>query len=277
MVEPNENVSGSTIVLCWLEAFVKGSVAIVVSATLASAVAAPPIVSAAVSATAARQRPRLETGAKLGNGSSFRRRDRRARDMRGLLRSAPGRNRGALDATCVWLCIVHPTAGCGRRSSRVRDNVRDPRAPAGRHKVVLDLRAAAALHLQKPKSEICRRQLVYKFIVLAGTVGALAVPAVAQAGDTPTATDRQNAAAECRAERGDTAATREAFKARYGTNHNQANAFGKCVSAKAREEAGERSDAETGAAKTCRTEQGTTPESQAAFEQKYGTNKNKHN
>jgi hypothetical protein len=159
----------------------------------------------------------------------------------------------------------------------VRDNVRDPRAPAGHHKVVLDLRAAAALHLQKPKSEICRRQLVYKFIVLAGTVGALAVPAVAQAGDTPTATDRQNAAAECRAERGDTAATREAFKARYGTNHNQANAFGKCVSAKAREEAGERSDAETGAAKTCRTEQGTTPESQAAFEQKYGTNKNKHN
>ena len=118
---------------------------------------------------------------------------------------------------------------------------------------------------------------MYKSFALAGVIGALAVPAVAQATETPTSTDRQNAANECRVERGSTAATREAFTARYGSNHNKANAFGKCVSAKARDEVKEREDAETGAAKTCRSEQGTTAATKAAFELKYGTNKNKKN
>ena len=118
---------------------------------------------------------------------------------------------------------------------------------------------------------------MYKSFALAGVIGALAVPAVAQATETPTSTDRQNAAKECRVERGSTAATREAFTARYGTNHNKHNAFGKCVSAKARDEVKEREDAETGAAKTCRAEQGTTAATRAAFELKYGTNKNKKN
>ena len=116
-----------------------------------------------------------------------------------------------------------------------------------------------------------------KSLALAGVLGALAVPAVAQAGETPTSADRQNATTECRMERGGTAATREAFNARYGSNANHHNAFGKCVSANAREEAQERESAEGGAAKTCRTEQGTTPATRAAFIQKYGTGKNKHN
>jgi hypothetical protein len=103
------------------------------------------------------------------------------------------------------------------------------------------------------------------------------VPAAAQAGDTPTGADMQNATAQCRSERGSTAATREAFEAHYGTNQNKSNAFGKCVSAKSREEAQERQDAEGSAAKTCRTEQGTTDAARAAFEQKYGTGKNKKN
>ena len=61
-------------------------------------------------------------------------------------------------------------------------------------------------------------------LVVAGAFGALAVPAVAHAGEKPTGVDRQNAARECRVERGNSAATREAFKVRYGT---KSNAFGK--------------------------------------------------
>ena len=118
---------------------------------------------------------------------------------------------------------------------------------------------------------------MHRSIVLAGVFGALALPAVAQATDTPTTADRQSASQECRFERGTTAATREAFTAKYGTNGNKRNAFGKCVSAKAREEAKERVDAKAGAAQTCRTERGTTPESEAAFKAKYGTNGKKSN
>ena len=40
----------------------------------------------------------------------------------------------------------------------------------------------------------------------------------------------ENAAKKCKAERGTTDATIAVFKAKYGTNANKANAFGKCVS-----------------------------------------------
>jgi hypothetical protein len=40
----------------------------------------------------------------------------------------------------------------------------------------------------------------------------------------------KNAAKLCKAERGTTAQTIGAFKQKYGTNKNKANAFGKCVS-----------------------------------------------
>jgi hypothetical protein len=114
-------------------------------------------------------------------------------------------------------------------------------------------------------------------LTLAAILGSLVVPASAAASDTPSAGDRQNASQECRAERGATAATREAFAAHYGTNASKSNAFGKCVSKKSRDEASERKDAETGAAETCRTERGTTAETQAAFDAKYGTGKNSKN
>src|SRR4051794_26284869 len=110
-------------------------------------------------------------------------------------------------------------------------------------------------------------------LILAGVAGALFTPAAARAG-TPTPTDRHNAAQECRFERGSTAATREAFAARYGTGASKRNAFGKCVSAKARDEAAEHTDAEASAPQACRAEQGTTKESRAAFALKYGTNHN---
>ena len=53
--------------------------------------------------------------------------------------------------------------------------------------------------------------------------------------DAEEAEERKNAAEECDAERGETQETRKAFEDKYGTNGNKRNAFGKCVSQKARE------------------------------------------
>src|SRR4051794_19567944 len=81
---------------------------------------------------------------------------------------------------------------------------------------------------------------------------AVAVPAAALA-DQPTSTDQNNAAKECKALRkamGDVNFTKA-----FGTNKNGKNAYGKCVSKKAREEATERSDATKNAAKQCKAEQ----------------------
>ena len=45
----------------------------------------------------------------------------------------------------------------------------------------------------------------------------------------------KNAAKMCKDERGTTSTTIDAFKTKYGTNKNKANAFGKCVSQKVKE------------------------------------------
>ena len=103
-------------------------------------------------------------------------------------------------------------------------------------------------------------------------LAALALPAAAQA--EPNKTDKTNAAQECRSERGTTPATREAFKVKYGTNANKSNAFGKCVSKRSKSEETQRKSASGNAAKDCKTERAADP---AAFEAKYGTNKNKNN
>ena len=71
-----------------------------------------------------------------------------------------------------------------------------------------------------------------KRMVFTAVAAVLIVPGAAMA--KPTKTDRSNAAKECRTERGSTAASREAFRQRYGTNRNKKNAFGKCVSGKAK-------------------------------------------
>jgi hypothetical protein len=93
-----------------------------------------------------------------------------------------------------------------------------------------------------------------------------------------------NAARDCRTERGDTAESRAAFNELYGKNANDRNAFGKCVSMKAREKE-QAADAEDqqeatefkNAAKECDNERGDTAESREAFNQLYGTNANKKN
>ena len=97
---------------------------------------------------------------------------------------------------------------------------------------------------------------------------ALALPAAAQA-DTPT--DKANAAQECRTERGSTAATREAFRVRYGTNANGRNAFGKCVSKRTAAEQRQGETAAKNASKECKAERAQLGE--AAFAAKYGKGK----
>ena len=52
----------------------------------------------------------------------------------------------------------------------------------------------------------------------------------------------KNAAKACKAERGTTAESITAFKNKYGTNANKANAFGKCVSAKSKSGKDEQDD-----------------------------------
>jgi hypothetical protein len=87
---------------------------------------------------------------------------------------------------------------------------------------------------------------------------ALAIPAGAEA--KPTKQDKANAAKECKALRGTTDESREAFKAKYKN-------LGACVSEKAREQAAQRRAAKRHAARECRTERSEDP---AAFAEKYG-------
>jgi hypothetical protein len=88
-------------------------------------------------------------------------------------------------------------------------------------------------------------------LVALGIVGALALPGAAMASQA--GTDAKNAAQECRAERGSTDATRQAFGEKYGTNANDANAFGKCVSTRSRDEKAERKAAKKAARHACKT------------------------
>jgi hypothetical protein len=91
----------------------------------------------------------------------------------------------------------------------------------------------------------------------------------------PTGRDRHNAAKLCKLERGSTAATREAFRDRYGTNHNKKNAFGKCVSRRAHQQERERHSAHNTAERQCRAELDAM--GRTAFDEKYGTNHNDRN
>jgi hypothetical protein len=88
-------------------------------------------------------------------------------------------------------------------------------------------------------------------------------------------TAHDNAPAACRAEQ---AADPAAFASKYGTNKNGRNAFGKCVSTIAKQNAdkaiADHDAATVNAAKACKAERAADP---AAFAQKYGTNHNKRN
>jgi hypothetical protein len=78
----------------------------------------------------------------------------------------------------------------------------------------------------------------------------------------------KNAAKACKAERD---ANPALFATTYGTNKNGKNAFGKCVSGKAKAETQDEAEDRANAAKTCKALKRDDPE---AFEEAYGTRKN---
>lgn len=86
---------------------------------------------------------------------------------------------------------------------------------------------------------------------------------------------KTNAAKECDTER---TADEAAFTEKYGTGKTKNNAYGKCVSGKAKAKTAETVETETeaivSASKTCKAERKADP---AAFKAKYGTNANKSN
>jgi hypothetical protein len=86
---------------------------------------------------------------------------------------------------------------------------------------------------------------------------------------------QSNAAKQCKALQ---SADPTGFANTYGTGKNKSNAFGKCVSQKAKalsqQAQADQVKAEDNAAKQCKTERSADP---AAFKAKYGTNKNKSN
>jgi hypothetical protein len=124
-----------------------------------------------------------------------------------------------------------------------------------------------------------------KITLFIGFALVLVLPAVAAAKPHPDKGDKRAAKAECKTLRGHSAAERAedagAFSEKYGTNANKRNAFGKCVSQKARENeaaADEQDQQEAtefkNAAKECAAERA---EDAGAFSEKYGTNANKRN
>ncbi len=105
-------------------------------------------------------------------------------------------------------------------------------------------------------------------------VAAVALPAAAAAKPPAEREHQQAAHAECKAERGKTKATREAFKTNY-------KSMSRCVRENAAEEAGEEQQARTNASKECKAE-AADPNFAAAhggesFADFYGTNGNGKN
>lgn len=124
--------------------------------------------------------------------------------------------------------------------------------------------------------------VVIAFLSLAVSAALAAPPAdkgkpesPGKSATAPGSSATKNAAKVCKAER-ETLGV-EAFKGKYGTNPNKANAFGKCVSgtAKKTEAAAEQTEAEKNAAKKCKAERESL--GVQAFKDKYGTNANKAN
>ena len=97
---------------------------------------------------------------------------------------------------------------------------------------------------------------------------AKAVKACAGVAEDTATEELENAARECKAER---EADADAFAETYGVNKNGKNAYGKCVSSKAKEAVEEETDEVVTAAATCKT---MKADDSATFESTYGTKKN---
>ena len=113
-------------------------------------------------------------------------------------------------------------------------------------------------------------------IALAASLCLLAAPAAATAGTTPSPS---SPAQQCRVERAKMGVA--TFNQTYGTNANRSNAFGKCVSKRAKAASLADQQASVNAAQRCRSEQ-ADPNFAAShggktFAQVYGTNRNGNN
>jgi glycine betaine/choline ABC-type transport system substrate-binding protein len=97
----------------------------------------------------------------------------------------------------------------------------------------------------------------------------LALMLLLPAGATakPDKSERDAAKAQCRAERGKTKATREAFRLKY-------DGFADCMGKKAADEEAENEAAARNAAQECRAERSAD---RTAFQERYGTNRNRKN
>jgi flagellar hook assembly protein FlgD len=126
-------------------------------------------------------------------------------------------------------------------------------------------------------------------VVLAAflVIGIPAAYAASSGNDKPAQAQSaaDNAAKTCKAERASMGV--EAFRKKYGTNHNLMNAFGKCVSAKSKDKANkddekdekdekdDDNEAQDNGAKKCKAERSAM--GVEAFAKKYGTNHNLKN
>ena len=96
--------------------------------------------------------------------------------------------------------------------------------------------ALAAPAAQDSASKACKAQRnaigqdAFVLLHAAGKTPKAAMEACLSTQAQLVTTETKNAAKECKAERGTTAASRSAFDTNYGTNDNKKNAFGKCVS-----------------------------------------------
>jgi hypothetical protein len=123
-----------------------------------------------------------------------------------------------------------------------------------------------------------KRLLVIVALLCLVVPTAFAAPPAGKKPDAGTQAAPESAAEKaCRTERGTSATAIAAFNDKYGTNKNKKNAFGKCVSSKSKGEDDDDDKNKTNASKTCKTERGTSAATIAAFNEKYGTNKNEKN
>lgn len=111
----------------------------------------------------------------------------------------------------------------------------------------------------------CVSACMKTILATTGLAAALLLPTGVVA--KPDQSEKNAAKAQCKAERGTSKATREAFNAKY-------DGFAGCVARTARDEEAENNAAQKNAAKECKAERALDPD---AFKAKYGTNKNDKN
>jgi hypothetical protein len=108
-----------------------------------------------------------------------------------------------------------------------------------------------------------------KTLTILTLAGTLAVAAPAVAGTSPDADVKApSAQQQCRTERAGMG--REAFAKLYGANKNRRNAFGRCVSKRAKATEKAAAEAKVNASQACKAERAADPK---AFAAKYGTGK----